>query len=531
MAGTWNFSHKEAQEARMQTWDEILATAVVGTEQRKFKLAAGEDELGSLLAQISNTDREGSLLSAASVVALYRSAGVAPPTDTQPLPEACAEDGMSRGNVATGQHLALMLEGEFSEILPEWLAAMQRANKRVPEEHLPALLDFGRTEPSLREMIVAVLGRRGEWLAAQNPDWSYATRREEKDVWETGSREERLLLLERVRGVEPARARELLATTWSQEPVRDRVGFLEKLATNLSSSDEPFLNELLHERSVEVRRATRLMLAGLPDSQFSRRLKELANQVLSFKKPLIGKARIEATLPDDPIAWLKANDIEIDNPPRNAAQSMGAKGWVLKELISLIPITHWSELWKKTPIEIIRAGEESEWQESFAAGFVAAARRDREPEWIEALVSFTASEPKKAPLLELVAYLPATRLEVLSLRALKAVSAGLSDGHPAFHLLIHHSSLWSDQLSRAVVNSVKKRINQGKDNIVDWQTKTTLKHFALHVSPALCDELSLAWPLESESWPSWSKGVDAFQSLLAFRRDMHRAISEKEQTS
>ncbi len=139
-------------------------------------LAAREDELGRLLAQISNTDREGSLLSAASVVGLYRSAGVAPPADTQPLPEACDQDEASRGNVASGQHLALMLEGEFREVLPEWLAAMRRAGKRVPEEHLPALLDHGRAEPSLRAMIVAVLGRRGEWLAAQNPDWSYATR-------------------------------------------------------------------------------------------------------------------------------------------------------------------------------------------------------------------------------------------------------------------------------------------------------------------------------------------------------------------
>ena len=223
-------------------------------------------------------------------------------------------------------------------------------------------------EPALRSMIVAVLGRRGEWLAAQNPDWVYATRREEKDVWETGSREERLLLLEHLRSVDPARARELLATTWPQESAKDRVAFLEKFAIGVNSSDEPFLNEALHDRSVEVRRVARVLLARLPNSEFSRRLKELANQVLSFKKPLIGKARIEVALPEDPIAWLKANGIEIDNPPRTAAQSMGPKGWALKEMISLIPIAHWIELWQKSPIEIIRAGDESEWRESFARG-------------------------------------------------------------------------------------------------------------------------------------------------------------------
>ena len=514
----------------MQTWDEILATAVVGTEQREFRLATSEDELGRLLAQINNTDREGSLLTAASVIALYRSAGVAPPTDTQPLPETHSDEEMSRASSASGQHLALMLEGEYREVLPEWLAAMQRANKRVPEEHLPALLDFGRTEPALRGMIVAVLGLRGEWLAAQNPDWSYATRKEEKDVWETGSREERLLLLEHLRGVEPARARELLATTWSQEPVKDRVAFLEKLATGVSSSDESFFNEALHDRSVEVRRAARALLTALPDSEFSRRLKELANQVVSFKKPLLGKARIEAALPEDPIAWLKANDIEIDNPPRNATQSMGAKGWALKELISLIPITHWSELWKKSPTEIIRAGHESEWRESLLLGFVFATRRDRDPDWIEALLEFRSDSEEFPQMAELPAYLPAARLEALIFRSLKSESAEVRDVQ-AFRFLWVHRSSWSDQLSRAVVNSFKKRVDPGKGNNFDWQTKTALKQFARFVSPALYDELALAWQMELESWSNLPKGIDAFQSLLAFRRDMHRAISEKEQTS
>jgi uncharacterized protein DUF5691 len=516
-------------DLKMQTWDDMLATAVVGTDQREFNLVDGEDELSRLLAQLSKTDREGFLLSAASLVALYRGAGIAPPVDAQPLPEACElDDDLGRVSARSGQHLAFMLEGEFREVLPEWLAAMKEARKRVPEEHLPALLAHGVLETSLREMIIAVLGRRGQWLAAQNPDWLYATRRDEKDVWETASRDERLLLLGRLRHTDPAQARELLATTWAQESAKDRVVFLEKFAIGSSASDEPFLNEALQDRSVEVRRVARTLLASLP-SEFSRRLQALASQLLSFKKPLIGKARIEVTMPEDPIAWLKANGIEIDNPPRTATQSVGPKAWFLKELISLIPITHWSELWQKPPLEIVRAGDESEWRESFALGFVAAAQRDRDPDWIEALVAFTGSEPKQVPLLELVAYLPAARLEALSLRALGAETTGLSDGHPAFHLLLAHRGAWSDQLSRAVMLSIKKRISRGKDNIVDWQTKAVLKQFARFVSPGLYDELAAGWPTESDSWPNWAKGVDAFLSLLAFRRDLHQAITEKEQ--
>jgi hypothetical protein len=515
-------------DLKMQTWDDILATAVVGTDQREFKPAAGENELGRFLAQLSDTDREGLLLSAASVVALYRAAGVEPPVDSQPLPDAVDKEDAERASARSGQHLAFMLAGEFREVLPEWLVAMKKARKRVPEEHLPALLDYGQLETSLRGMIVAVLGKRGEWLAAQNPDWTYATRRDEKEVWETASREERLLLLATLRSADSSKARELLATTWAQESAKDRTVFLEKLAIDLNPSDEPFLNDALQDRSAEVRRVARTLLASLP-SEFSRRLKELATQVLSFKKPLIGKARIEVAMPEDPIAWLKTNGVEIDNPTRTASQSVGPKAWFLKELISLIPITYWSELWQKPPLDIIRAGDESEWRESFALGFVAAAQRDRDPDWIEALVTFTATEPNQVPLLELVAYLPAARLEALSLRALQAQTFGLADGHPAFHLLLAHRSAWSDQLSPAVVSLIKSRIKRGKDNVVDWQTKASLKQFARYVSPALYDELASGWPTDSETWPNWAKGVDAFQSLLAFRRDMHQAISEKEQ--
>src|ERR1044072_6546426 len=113
----------------MQLWDDILATAVIGTEQRELKLATREDELGRLLKQIDNTDREGSMLKAASVVALYRSAGIAPAADTHSLPEASAQDEASRSSAASGQHLTSMLEGEFQGVLPEWLAAMSKARK------------------------------------------------------------------------------------------------------------------------------------------------------------------------------------------------------------------------------------------------------------------------------------------------------------------------------------------------------------------------------------------------------------------
>ena len=521
----------------MQPWQDILATAVVGTDQHELALPSRGDQLGQLLDQITGTDPEGSLLSAASLLVLYRRAGFAPPIDPQVLPDQCANDEAICSSSASGQHLAMMLEGEFKEVLPEWLAAIARAGKRVPEEHLPALLDRGRAELSLREMIVAVQGKRGEWLATQNPEWTYATPRNDTEVWETGTRDERLLLLDNTRARDSARARDLLSATWQQESSKDRVAFLEKLALGASPDDEAFLNEALRDRSAEVRRATRKILPRLPNSPFSMRLKDLTAQVLTLKKPLLGKLRIDVSLPDDPQARLKENGIEIDSPPRTSgAQPLGTKAWCLKEMIALTPITHWVELWQKTPGEIVSAAFESEWVKAFSEGFVLAVRRDRDPEWIEALLAHWLNEAKKtvdySSPLELAPYLPVARLEALIFTLLKAASKGLNDTHQALRFLLVHRNPWNDQLSRSVISSIKARIPRiRKEETIDWQTRAALKQFAHHVSPALYDELASGWPMEAEGWPQWSKGVDAFTSLLAFRRDMHNAILAGEQKS
>jgi hypothetical protein len=512
----------------MQTWDNILAAAVIGTEHRQLDIVATESDLQHLLRQLSSTDPETELLSAASIVALYRKAGVTSSTDAHDLPEPAVLEERSRSSHASAQHLALMLSGEYREVLSEWLTLTDNASRRVPEELLPALLDHGSYDASLRAKIIAVLGQRGQWLARQNSDWSYVIQKDEKETWETGGREARLLLLDQLRNSDPAKARILVTSTWAQESARDRAAFLDRFATGLSANDEAFLIEALRDRSAEVRRTARTLLAGF-QSEFSRKLRELAHQLFSFRKPLIGKARIEVSLPEDPISWLREHGVEVEAPPKNAVHSLGAQGWALKELISLVPIRFWTETWKRTPGEILNAANDNEWQTAFALGFVGAAGRDREAEWLEALIQFNWSNEKLTQPTELAPYLPLNRLEALILQFLASEKPDLTDEHPALPLLMAHRSPWSDQLSRAVVSSVKKRSGRKKDSVVDWQAKTAFKQFALYVSPSLYDEFVEGWPVESESWSSWSKSFVAFQSLLAFRRDLHNAILEKEQ--
>src|SRR5438309_16869 len=78
-----------------------------------------------------------------------------------------------------------------------WQAAGAAAGQRVPEESLPELLDEARRRPELRDVILPVLGKRGEWLVLRNPEWEpvIARYRTDEATWGTGSRDQRLAYL------------------------------------------------------------------------------------------------------------------------------------------------------------------------------------------------------------------------------------------------------------------------------------------------------------------------------------------------
>src|SRR5205807_3841100 len=125
------------------------------------------------------------------------------------------------------RHLEMMLGGTHREALPGWLQAAARTGARVPERLLPELLQAGRQHRDLRGWIAAVAGRRGRWLAQQNPDWAYLASEEDEVLgWETSPRAARQLHLQVLRATDPARAREQLAQTWEQEGADERAAFL-----------------------------------------------------------------------------------------------------------------------------------------------------------------------------------------------------------------------------------------------------------------------------------------------------------------
>jgi hypothetical protein len=284
----------------MELWNDLVTAATVGTERRPFAPAAGHGPLAELIARIDTSGPEGALLSAAAVAALYRRAGTIVPHDERPAAAECPPDNQPDCGPRAAARLASMLGGNHRGVLPEWLAALANAGRRAPAALLPELLDLGRAQSDLRPAIAAVLGARGRWLAAQNPEWSYARTelrglRTESETealnsqfsvltteWETGARAARIALLHELRVRQPAQARDLLATTWASEKADERAAFLAAFEIGLSIADEPFLEAALDDRGKEVRHAAAALLARLPESRLAARMLARALAMLAW---------------------------------------------------------------------------------------------------------------------------------------------------------------------------------------------------------------------------------------------------------
>ena len=232
------------------SWDDLVATALVGTARRPPALPGGNGSaLDQVLRAIDPSDPEGAVLRAGATLGLYRQAGWRPPVDEGPALPRCPEETRLRCSQAAAFRLDSILGGPFRVVLGEWLALVAAAVQVVPPDRLPTLLDVASANRPLRPAVVAVIGERGRWLAGLNAAWAWAEAgggtAEETATWATGAPAARRLVLARLRATEPRAGRELLESTWATETAEDRAAFVATLATGLSLDDEPFLEAAL----------------------------------------------------------------------------------------------------------------------------------------------------------------------------------------------------------------------------------------------------------------------------------------------
>ncbi|MFD7883092.1 DUF5691 domain-containing protein [Streptomyces bauhiniae] len=448
------------------TWDDLLTTALLGTDRR------------SLPVDPAGREAPAALLDAAAVAAVQRRAGLSPgpagnrpdpaPADTRPaLPPAAAHrltlllaDRPGGGGGRRGS------TPDLTELLPQWLASANAHGYAAPPHVVPALLDAARARTDLRPAALEFAGARALWLARLNPDWRFAQRSASggtsalpgaeddegiRQLWQEGLFAERVALLAALRTRNPSLARELLAQTWAQERAEDRLMFLDSLRAGLSADDEPFLEQALGDRSRNVRATAAELLSTLPGSALAARMAQRAATCVALDHTGSTAAIVvEAPAACDP-------EMERDGVTARPPAGRGERSWWLGQLVESAPLDTWPDrLGGRTPEQIVALPVTDDWQGELHAAWCRAAVRQRDARWARALLGSPSAPEAGGPGAVSLAD-RAKLLAALGRDERAAWVAGFIAGHglsEAFQLLGVCALPWTAPLGRAVVDAL-----------------------------------------------------------------------------
>lgn len=523
----------------------ITAIALIGTQRQPFTPISTNGNLGQLLANVDATNQEAALLSTVAIATMYQQAGQLPLQDSSPLPEPCELDDLLRCSDRTGYYLSLMLSGEYMQLLPELLDLLADLGQRVHETSLPSLLDLGKRQSDVREAIAKVLGKRGQWLAAQNPEWNYVAS-EDEAVWETGSKAARLMWLTKLRRQEPDQVRQLLESTWKQESASDRTAFLEVLGIGLSMTDEPFLESLLDDRSKEVRRVTVDLLTCLPESRFCQRAIARVQDLIKLQRDG-NQPYFTVDLPEAHTPEMLRDGIEVKSNDNQNDQIGDRASWLLKILTST-PLSFWNQHLAMSIEDLVKAANHSQSDRLILQGWIAAAQKTRNLIWLQALVEFSEQEQVNR-----IADQPLSDSLILDSQQQAAVIHLLRNPDLAFSnlfksLLFRNKTIWNEEVSaivlEVIITTLKRFITTSQLTSHYWGISEFIHDAAKYIAPSLISEakdqaLAVSQRLQEQSLESenkkelreWEymqttlhKSINQFVDLLQIRQEMLESI-------
>ncbi len=369
----------------MTTLYQLSGTALLGT--RRSTLELRELPLGLELSWLSP---EAQLLAAAGTLNLFEQAGQLPQRFKKQQPAMPKEEHPIITALAS-RYLAMMLEGTFSDLLPEFFRVMHETTQRLPEEFLPTLLERGKTMYALRDRIKPVLGKTGQWLAEQNPAWGFVLPLNweiANHAWRSNVMLIRQATVKQARTISPSLGRDLIESTWKSESPTDRTWILKTLRVGLSMDDEPFLETALDDRSHTVRKLASELLSVLPDSRLSKRIAQVARQAFDLGESL-------EYHPPEMTAQLSRDGVTQPN----WADQERVRAMQVTDLMGLVHLSFWPTI----PATLIQAALQSSYSAAFVTGLSNAIERQQDSTWAKELLvysNYTANALKLIPLLE-----------------------------------------------------------------------------------------------------------------------------------
>lgn len=381
--------------------DPLARLALTGTARQPNAAIRTQLPVDSLIEPLAAESPERRLLLAAGAAAVYRSAGQ-PLLSAPAVASAAPAETRPPCSPKVAHVLVDLVGAKQADLVLETTQLLDQAGQRVPHDILPVLLDA--TDARLRTALRPVLGERGRWLAPFNPAWLWAVKTDElpvslsdlETIWNEGNLAARVAVLAHLHEAQPQRARDWLSQVWPKEKKEPRAELLAAFGASLTSEDEPFIENILDDRSMTVRRQAARLLARIPGSRLSQRMMARADAMLAYERPKPGiQSKLTAfagagtgTLNVEPPQEIDAG-WERDGIPATPPESIGIgkRAHWLRSVLAMVPWPHWQQRFGAAPEILLSAARGTEWWEPIVLGWTEAAYRFADAGWLSILWS------------------------------------------------------------------------------------------------------------------------------------------------
>jgi len=300
----------------MNHWDQLVKTALLGTEKSEFDLKTLPDAIREYTDHFPEKDPESRFYTAASLVYLYEKAGQLPENTPIPLLDPAPDETEMVCPTAVERLLVTLLSEQNRQVNLLAYCFQQIARKHwvLPYTQLTAIfnLSIGPGFKSLQPFLHPIYGNRGAWLVNLNPSWKVST----DQIWETGTQVERRKWLIALRLENPTQFLTILKTTIEQERnARERKEWIRVLNGQLSSEELHFIQDLYeqlpspkeHDKPIvqETRRLLTEILLSAPHSVLSNDVAAKLERYVLLQKRILGmRAKIVIEIPAQPDDFL-----------------------------------------------------------------------------------------------------------------------------------------------------------------------------------------------------------------------------------
>lgn len=382
--------------------DTLITTALLGTEKKQINPEEFPNSLKPAVEKIIQEipEQETRFLHTAALGLNYLRAGAMPLPMSYALNIAGAEDKAYCSAEAMSV-LKELLSNKNTNLTWFWCKRCADRNLIVQPELLPELYEWGvATKKQWASLFSAVIGKRGAWLVQFSEEWKFVSSEEEKTDWDTSNLSQRVHLLEMYRKENPSYAIQKITSVWKEENASARLELLETLVPGLSKSDEPFLVQILTDKSQKVKEKAWQLLKLIPDSEILQQYQNILKDsiILSSGKVLglISKTNLEIRLKlaDEEIFKTGIQNLSSD-------KRISDENFILMQLVSEVYPEFWTVHFNCSPEEVVKMFATREELKKFQSSLVQSVLKFRMKSWAKLVIDqFNIDSVALLPLLE-----------------------------------------------------------------------------------------------------------------------------------